>query len=124
MATVEERMQILQMVANGTISAEEGSKLLRALEEGSRPRSDTTDASKPRLFRVRVTDLATGKNKVNVTIPMGLVNVGVKMGARFAPNIDGLDYDDLMTAIREGAHGRIVDITDESEGERVEIYVE
>ena len=122
MATSEERMQILQLVASGKITAEEGSRLLRALEKGSQPAEGT--AAQPRLFKIRITDLATGKDKVNVTIPMSLVNVGVKMGARFTPDMEGVNLDEVITAIRQGAHGRIVDVTDEREGERVEIYVE
>ena len=42
---------------------------------------------------MRVTDTRSGKNKVNVNIPMGLVNVGIKMGARFAPQIEGKDMN-------------------------------
>ena len=122
MATSEERMQILKMVADGKISAEEGAKLLKALEEGSRPKPPPPP--EPRWFKVRVTDLTTGKDKVNVSIPMALVNVGIKMGARFTPEIDNVNFDEVITAIKGGAHGRIVDITDEGEGERVEIYVE
>lgn len=122
MATSEERMQILKMVAEGKISAAEGAQLLRALEEGSRPKPPPPP--EPRWFRVRVTDLTSGKDKVNVSIPMALVNAGIKMGARFTPEIDSVNFDDVISAIRGGAHGRIVDVTDEGEGERVEIYVE
>lgn len=122
MATSEERMQILKMVADGKISAEEGAKLIKALEEGSRPKPPP--APEPRWFKVRVTDLATGKTKVNMSIPMGLVNVGVKMGARFAPEVEGVNIEELVAAIKGGAHGRLVDVTDEEEGEHVEIFVE
>ncbi|MBN1316861.1 MAG: hypothetical protein JXA42_15385 [Anaerolineales bacterium] len=124
MATSEERMQILKMVADGTISAQEGSQLLKALEEGSQPRKPASSSSQPRLFIVRVTDLTTGKDKVNVRFPLGLVNVGVKMGARFVPSVEGINHEDILAAIRHGSHGRIVDITDENEGERVEIFIE
>jgi len=125
MATVEERMQILKMIEEGKISAEEGAKLLAALSAGSK-----VDASKrepgggPKQFRVRVTDLASGRNKVNINIPMSLVNVGIKMGARFAPDIEGIDFDEIVTAIKSGSQGKIVDVVDEEDGERVEIYVE
>lgn len=122
MATSEERMQILKMVADGKISAEEGAKLIKALEEGSRPKPPPDP--EPRWFKVRVTDLATGKTKVNMSIPMGLVNVGVKMGARFAPEVEGVNIEELFAAIKGGAHGRLVDVTDEEEGEHVEIFVE
>ena len=122
MATSEERMQILNMLAEGKISAEEAAKLLRALEEGSRPKPPPTP--EPRWFKVKVTDVATGKEKVNVSIPMGLVNVGIKMGARFAPEVEGVNFDEVISSIKQGAYGRLVDITDEEGGERVEIYVD
>jgi hypothetical protein len=130
MASSEERLQILKMIQEGKISAEEGAKLLQALTAGAkadkRPTSPSggPGSSDARWFRVRVTDLASGKSKVSVNIPMGLVNVAMKMGARFAPNIDNVDYEEMMTAIKSGASGKIVDATDEESGERVEIYVE
>jgi len=122
MATSEERMQILNMLAEGKISAEEAAKLLRALEEGSRPKPPPSP--EPRWFKVKVTDVATGKERVNVSIPMGLVNVGIKMGARFTPEVEGVNFDEVISSIKQGAYGRLVDITDEEGGERVEIYVD
>ncbi len=126
MATTEERMQILKMIEEGKISAAEGTELLRTLEQSSKGQANEPmkGASKPRWFRVRVTDIASGRNKVNVNIPMGLVNVGLKMGARFAPEIEGANYEEIMEAIRSGQQGKVIDITDDEEGERVEIFVE
>ena len=126
MATNEERLQILRMIEEKKITAGEGAELLRALDKKeSGPASEPLrGASKPRWFRVRVTDMATGRNKVNVNIPMGLVHVGVKMGARFAPEMEGVDYETLMQAIRSGQQGKVIDITDSEDGERVEIFVE
>lgn len=125
MATTEERMQILKMIEEGKISASDGAELLRALDQDSKPPSTPLrGASAPRWFRVRVTDMATGRTKVNVNIPMGLVNVGIKMGARFAPEVEGVNYNEIMEAIQSGQQGKIMDVTDEEDGERVEIFVE
>lgn len=128
MATNEERMRILKMVEQGQISAEDGARLLEALSAGEQRRSSTQATSAPassaRWFRVRVTDLRTGKNKVNVNIPMGLVTVGMKMGARFAPEMEGVDIDQLRRMVEGGATGKLVEIEDEEDGERVEIFVE
>jgi hypothetical protein len=129
MASAEERLQILKMIQEGKINAEEGAKLLQALSAGSKSEkrasaSASMGSSDPRWFRVRVTDLRSGKNKVNVNIPMGLVNVGLRMGARFAPNVEGVNYDEIMTAIKSGQSGKVMDVTDEETGERVEIFVE
>jgi hypothetical protein len=126
MATNEERMQILKMIEEGKISAQEGTELLRTLAQSERDQKaePLKGASNPRWFRVRVTDLDTGRNKVNVNIPMGLVNVGIKMGARFAPEMEGVEYEEIMQAIRSGQQGKVFDLTNEEDGERVEIFVE
>ena len=126
MATSEERMQILKMIEAGTISASEGAELLRALEQdkNSQPSTPLKGASEPRWFRVRVTDTKTGKNKVNVNIPMGLVNVGMKMGARFSPELEGMDFEEITELVKSGSQGKVMDVYDEEEGERVEIFIE
>jgi len=125
MATVEERMKILKMVEEGKISAADGAQLLAALSDSRRaPTPPVPPGGPARWFRVRVTDLKTGKTKVNVNIPMGLVDVGIKMGARFAPNLDGDQMAVITEALRSGAVGKIVEATDEEDGERVEIFVE
>jgi hypothetical protein len=128
MATIEERMKILKMIEEGKITAEDGAKLLAALAESrktpSAAMSLTGTGSEARWFRVRVTDLASGKTKVNVNIPMGLVNVGIKMGARFAPDLDAEQMETLAEALKSGATGKLLDVTDEEDGEHVEIFVE
>ncbi|MCL4237322.1 MAG: hypothetical protein KJ047_03650 [Anaerolineae bacterium] len=122
MTTAEERMRILQMIQDGKVTAEEGARLLQALASGSRPTPPPT--RDPRLLRVRITDLASGKTKVNVNIPMSLVTVGVKLGARFTPHSSNVDYDEILEAIRGGASGKLVDMEDITSGEHVEVWVE
>ena len=126
MASAEERMQILRMIEEGKITASEGAELLRTLAKSDRGRQNEPmkGSSAPRWFRVRVTETGTGRNKVNVNIPMGLVNVGIKMGAKFAPEIEGEQYEAIMEAIRSGRQGKILDVIDEEDGEHVEIFVE
>ena len=126
MSNAEERLQILKMIEEGKISAGEGADLLRALAREGDQASDEPlkGASSPRWFRVRVTDVRSGKSKVSVNIPMGLVNAGIKMGARFAPDLEGVNFDEITEMINSGAQGKIVDVVDNEEGERVEIFVE
>jgi hypothetical protein len=124
MSIADERLQILRMVESGHITADEAARLLHALDVADSREASAQGAGKARWFRVRVTDLSTGKPKVNVNIPMGLVNVGMRMGARFAPDIAGIDTAQVMQAIRDGVQGKVVDVEDEDDGERVEIFVE
>ncbi len=111
------------MIQEGRITAEEGANLLQALGTATKT-PPSPPARDPRLLRVRITDLSSGKTKVNVNIPMGLVNVGVKLGARFTPSNADVNYGEIMDAIKSGASGKIVDVEDLESGEHVEVWVE
>jgi len=126
MASSEERMKILKMIEEGKLSAEEGTRLLSALGSGSRLVSSSGGlaASGAKWLRVRVTDINTGRSKATVQIPIALIDAGIKIGAHFAPEIDGVDMTQLMEAMRTGMTGKIIDVTDDEDGEHVEIYVE
>jgi hypothetical protein len=119
----EERARILQMISEGKISAEEGAKLLSALRNSETP-APANKAKSGRWFRVRVIDLETDRVKVNVNLPMSLVSVATKMGARFSPEIEDLDWSDLLATIEEGAVGKLVEVEDNERRERVEVFVE
>jgi hypothetical protein len=126
MATAEERMKILKMIREGKISAEEGAKLLSALGESQKaPRRPPTRLSGgPRWFRVRVTDMHTGKTKTSVNIPLGLMEWGIQIGAQFAPEVKNIHLDQLQEMLQTGVEGKIVDVIDEEDGEHVEIFIE
>lgn len=123
MTTSEERLKILKMIEEDKISAEEGARLLKALGKQERKRS-AAPPSESGWLRVHVTDLESGKSSVNVNVPMRLVNVGLRLGARFVPEMEGLDVEELAEALRQGLKGKIIDVIDEDEGQRVEVYVE
>ena len=126
MASSEERMKILKMIEEGKLSAEEGTKLLAALSDKrvpTPPRPPGTPGG-ARWLRIRVTDVRTGRSKASVQIPLALVDAGMKIGAHFSPGVEGVDMSNVMDAVRTGMTGKIIDVTDEEDGEHVEIYVE
>ena len=124
MTSTNERIKILKMIESGKISAEEGTRLLNALTQQTKkaPRKIESEA---RWLRVRVVNLDTGKETVRVNIPMSLVDVGMRMGARFVPDIEQESaMEEMAEAIRLGLTGKILDVVDEEDRERVEIFVE
>jgi hypothetical protein len=123
MVTSEERIKILQMLEDGKISAEEASALLKALGKQERRRGPVPP-HEPRWLRVRVTEQDKERASVNVNLPLNMVNVGLKMGARFLPEFEGLDLEELGDALRQGQTGKIVDVVDEEDGSHVEVYIE
>jgi hypothetical protein len=123
MATAEERLQVLKMIQSGQITAEEGARLLEALKEDRPPTEEPRHGNRgPRQFRIRVTDLETGRQKIDMRMPWSLVTVGINMGARFAR--EEIQVEDFVEAVQAGAVGKIMDVVDEEDGERVEIFVE
>jgi hypothetical protein len=116
-------MKILKMIEEGKLSAEEGAKLLAALAGADRPLGSLS-ASGAKWLRVKVTDVASGRSKATVQIPISLMDAGMKIGAHFAPEVEGVNMDQLMVALRSGMTGKIIDVTDDEDGEHVEIFVE
>lgn len=129
MVMSEERLKVLKMLQDGRITADEATQLLEALE-GSRtggvraPEPPAAPARRGRWLLVRVTDTDTGKTRVNVRLPLNVVEAGMKMGMRFSPEIQDIDPGQLMAVINSGEIGHIVDVFDEKDGEHVEVYIE
>jgi len=125
MATSEERKKILQMIQDGKITADDGAKLLAALSQGSQRRATVYSRSNDsRYMRVRVTDTFSGKTKVSVNLPLGLVDAGLNIASNFMPDLGENTAMDISNAIREGLTGKIVDVFDEEDGEHIEIFIE
>ena len=75
-----------------------------------------------RVLRVRITDVDSGRLKVALTLPVGLVGVAVRLGARLVPA--GPDTPKLLGTIERGELVGPMEILDEDNGERVEIALE
>jgi hypothetical protein len=128
MPTNEERLKIMKMVQNGKITAEDAITLLDAVDPVKKSPSENFSQPKSsgpgRWFRVKVTDTITGKMRANIRLPISLVSAGLKMGAKFSPEMDGMDINLLQDAIRNNQSGLIIDVNANEDGEHVEIYIE
>ncbi|MEO0216167.1 MAG: hypothetical protein ABIL70_00770 [candidate division WOR-3 bacterium] len=130
----EERIKILRMVAEGKITPEEGERLLSAIKESD---------EKARFFRVRVSDKTSGKTKVKVDIPIGVLKFVSKLGTifkgvipekGFKMNIKGKEIyldemtpeiiDNILNEITEGGRFTLVEVDDDEENQRVEVFIE
>ena len=89
----EDRKSILQMLADGKITADEAERLLAAMEgasAGPAPRPAATGGSNgaPKYLRVAVdTDEPGdgGPTKVNIRVPMALLRAGVRLTSLIPP---------------------------------------
>jgi len=128
MTTVEERLKVLQMLKDNKISVEEAAELLKTLEKsepvGTNGEPYTPNAQRGRWMRIAVTDVSSGKAKVNLKLPIGVVKAGIKLGAKFSPELQDMDSAKLMEAIQEGGTGKIIDVNDAEDNEHVEIFID
>jgi hypothetical protein len=62
--------------------------------------------------------------RANIRLPISLVSAGLKMGAKFSPEMDGMDINLLKDAILNNQTGLIIDVNANEDGEHVEIYIE
>jgi hypothetical protein len=122
------RADILDQLSSGQITAEEAAALLRggqpSATNGTPPRFQATTNFGNRRMRVRVSSLETGRDRVNVNVPLTLVEAGLKLGARYEPQIAGIDIAEVLGQIEAGTQGKLMDVENWEDGERVEIFIE
>lgn len=131
-ATKDERDRILQLVESGQLNAQEASELFEVLEgEQERYTEQRTLASKrDRLLRIRATNLSpharSGQQRLHMsaTMPVSLVRASLRLGTQILPQLKSNSVEDLLRALESGASGRLLDLHDLENGERVEIFVE
>ena len=138
MALSEERQQVLRMVEQGTITADEGSRLIMALggeeqeeqeapEEQPEPPAETAEtAATGDDVQVRIALASADGHVVTLVLPLQL--------ARFAlPLLDlphaavlgehGVDINRIREALRSGEPCDVLDYQDEESGHRVQIVI-
>jgi len=132
-------VEILKMVSEGRVSAEQGAELLAALKE--KPSAvAVAHGSKPRFVRVRV-DVKGGdgeKVAVNLNLPVALADLALKLaeGAKiqrgeetiqlgdYVKKLSGMDMGTVLQMVKEGAEGKLVDVDVSGEdGEKVKVEV-
>src|ERR1700744_3555145 len=82
-----DRRSILQMLADGKVSADEAERLLSAMERGGPAPLRPASNGAPKYLRVLVDadDAASGPTKVNIRVPMALLRAGVRLTSLIPP---------------------------------------
>src|SRR5262245_19322608 len=85
----EQRRQILQMLAEGKITADEAESLIAALEREAPDPPPTASGRKPKYLRVTVSSAdnfgGDGPGRVNVRVPLQLLRAGVRLASLIPP---------------------------------------
>jgi hypothetical protein len=123
--TREERLEVLRLLETGDISAGEADALLEALDAaehaGNRGNQIIGPAARARNVRVRISDPVTGKATMNLALPLGLIEAGLNVARRFAPDkVPSLET--IRQSVSSGTTGTLVDVLDKHE--RIEVIIE
>ncbi len=121
---VDQRLRIMERLEEGEISAESASQMLESLGQGAWARLAPHEApTEPRKMRIRVSDLNTGLMKVDLRLPVGLVNTVMYVGGMLSPDLDESATDRLREMIARGSEasdpGQV-----EEDGRRLEVTLE
>ena len=95
----EQRRQILEMLAEGKINADEAERLIAALERDREAPAPTQRKGTPKYLRVVVDDRSDGEpSKVNVRVPIQLLRAGVRLATLVPPRAIARANDELERA--------------------------
>ena len=132
----DEKLRILKMVETGTITASQAAELLSSLPEEPTTEEPTIkegSAPQAKWIKILVTNRETGKNKVNLRIPLKMFPWKLMEKGLFINISDKVDQDGtayqfdkelVMQMINNGEPGVIIDVDDEDDDEKVLITLE
>jgi hypothetical protein len=118
--------KILQLVAEGKLTAQEADEILAALnareatassEAAQATANAGSQARKTTHLRIEVTD--GGRQVVNLRVPINIAG----WASSFLPGLSDQDSDRIRGAVESGTRGTILDVTDD-DGSRVLITSE
>jgi hypothetical protein len=116
--------RVLQLVAEGRLTAEEAAPLLDALETHAPPMADpqpaTADSpadSPASAVRIEVTD--AGRKVINLRVPLALGRTAING----VPGLSEATSERIREAITAGIKGPILDV-DDGEGDGVRVVIE
>ena len=131
-----ERKKVLEMLAEGKISADEAERLLEALENRTAEASSATalaETGLPKYLFVKVD--STSGDKVNIRVPMKLIQAGIKLKSLLPHDAQdkinaklsekGINLDDFNTENLKDLLEALTELevnVDDKKGDKVRIY--
>ena len=126
---MNERIQILEMLRDGLISADEADKLLRALDIN---KNEVKTLKNESMKMLKIDVRSAEGDKVNDKVPVNMLKFATSKKLISNIKINGIDKDfleesidieQILMMVESGAIGEIVDI-ESAKGDVVKIYVE
>jgi MFS family permease len=121
-AAVDERLDIIEKLEGGEISAVEAAGLLETLESVGRSSMEPSSRrGRRRHLRIQVSDQASGAIKFDMALPIGLVNAAIYAEGRLAKELDGVDSQVLKELIARGLSSKREVVLETVDNERIAV---
>ncbi len=123
----EERMRILKMIESGKISAEEGIKLLEALELNQGEKTAQPENTFGKMLNIKISDSESGKVKVNLKVPLGIAHIIKSLIPE--PELQkleerGINLDMIFQNIDSGSFGKLLEVEDNERKQIIQLSIE
>jgi tRNA-binding EMAP/Myf-like protein len=140
---MDERMKILEMLAEGTITVEEAKELLDTLDNQKvivESKGGTKEIAMAEVVRSQVGKVLHIKvasedgDKVDVNLPLAFIKAAIKIGSATellkksinvgdSEFLKGIDPEIIISSIEHGVVGKIIDLKS-ADGDKVEVYID
>jgi MFS family permease len=121
-SAVGKRLKIMEMVEEGQLSAEEAAQKLAGVSDKPWGRlAPGGEQAELRHMRIRVNDLSSNTMKVDLRLPLGLVNVALDAGGQLSSSLDRIEDQELKEAISRSTNQVSTSI---AEADNIEIIIE
>ncbi|MBP8948510.1 MAG: hypothetical protein KBG73_06690 [Candidatus Promineofilum sp.] len=82
------------------------------------------EGRKARWLRIQVSDMTTGRRQVSINLPIGFVSLALGVAKRFNPDMRDMDTDDLAAMFKSGQRGMLIDVEDDDDNKKVQIFMD
>lgn len=120
----EDELKILKMIETGTITAEEGAKLLEAIQISDKKKQ--TQKKTLKIVKLLIKDKSEEQD-IEIKLPLAIFKAGFKIGGKFSPELqktmNEVNYDEILQNVQDGTVGEVTTVVT-NDGHTIKIYIE
>lgn len=122
----DERDRILALIEAGQISAGEAAQLMDALDSELPIAQQLARQPRERTIRIRARIRTAQRQQRSyiASLPLQLLKVSARLGNTLLPQLDAERCAEIIAAIEAGQSGRLLDIQDMEQNERLEVFLD
>lgn len=124
-SAVNKKLGIMEMVEDGELSAEEATHRIEGVSDLPWKRLAPSEAqTAQRHMRIRINDLSSNTMKVDMRLPLGLVNAALDTGSRFSSSLNLVEEQELREAIIKSTKQDTTSDAEVPNSQNIEISIE